>query len=180
MAGGRGGRRRRSCRGTLSVLTPTRQPPEGRACVRGCVDGLWTGSDLGLLALSPLFLASGSCLVRRTAWCTSGTFRRRRWCRSCRATRVSLGRGLLRRSGRWCRDGGMALRCLASGSASRPSALQHLREEWPGSGFVRAPSWPGPVLASVSLATRRLPSLAVHVAVHGSHVQSGTGRGGRL
>lgn len=105
MAGGRGGRRRRSCRGTLSVLTPTRQPPEGRASVRGCVDGLWTGSDLGLLALSPLFLASGSCLVRRTAWCTSGTFRRRRWCRSCRATRVSLGRGLLRRSGRWCRDG---------------------------------------------------------------------------
>lgn len=70
-----------------------------------------------------------------------------------------------------------ALRCLASGSASRPSALQRLRGEWPGSGFVRAPSWPGPVLASVSLATRRLPSLAVHVAVHGSHVQSGAGRG---
>lgn len=165
------------------------RPAEGGAGVARGGDAGWcpgpdavatarVGSDPGFLALSPLSVASGSCLGRRTAWCTSGTSRRRRWCRSCRDTPVSLGgRGPLGRGGRWAETGGRRFgvsRWVPPLVPQPPSACG----ERLGSGFVWAPSWPRPVLASVFLATRRLPRLAVRVAVHGSRMQTGAGRGG--
>lgn len=68
----------------------------------GCWCGIGTGDGWGPTWVGVLVLLvprhapdtlpprdSGSCRARRTTWFTSGTCRRKRLCRSCRATRVS-------------------------------------------------------------------------------------------
>lgn len=125
---------------------------ERASCSRAC-------SDRAFLVRLPV--PSGSCLVPRTTWCTSGTCRPRRSYRNYRATQVSAGP----RAGRtptFTQPG-----CVVMPSASRlprpPGGPgDAARSERLARGFVQVPVWPGPGLALMSL-RGHLPGLKVHV-----------------